>query len=147
MAHFKDFQALPIVRNRMWKTLGVPLHRTTGSLLTVQISVNKTTTILYLSFLLLLVQMSTTTTSISPGTTYYRPPTKLPEGYVFRQECVCHSVHRRVSYDHYPWCLDITWQGYISPRTARSLTDIWWSRWETCSNLFTWGPPPGSDIR
>ena len=32
--------------------------------------------------------------------------------------------------------------GYWPPPHIRPASDIWWSLWETCSNLFIWGPLP-----
>ena len=37
------------------------------------------------------------------------------------------------------WTWDFAVQG--SPALVTSTSDIWWLRLETCSNLFTWGPP------
>ena len=66
------------------------------------------------------------------------------------------SVHQSVipsigvRCDHHPWCTRSHYAG--TPPGAWDLTvqnlppvsDIWWLRLETCSNLFTWGtlPPP-----
>ena len=54
-----------------------------------------------------------------------------------------------------PHCIETPWTWYLTVQclpwawglTIQSLTstDIWWTRQETFSNLFTWGPP-GVDI-
>ena len=53
---------------------------------------------------------------------FYRPPMKLREANVFSS--VCLSVHRRVSYDHYPWCLIPNRTGIPPGHAPRALVPI-----------------------
>ena len=62
---------------------------------------------------------------------------------------VGHSVHRGI-----PPCGDLPWcigphctgtpptSGHGNSLYRACASDIWWPILETCSNVFTWGPPP-----
>ena len=65
---------------------------------------------------------------------------------VFNHVCVC---SQEVPRDHYPWWIPPHYEVPLRHGTLGSLrpgsppaTDIWWSRLETCSNVFTWWTPP-----
>ena len=79
---------------------------------------------------------------------------------IFWQGSVYHSVQGRSPCVRYPWCIGLHCAGFpcsgpiidmeppwLQPRPRHrtwdpSASEIWWPSLETCSNLFTWGPPP-----
>ena len=79
---------------------------------------------------------------------------------MFSLMSVCLYVNRGSPCHHYTWCIGThctdsplalapprhqTWGlPYASPSYPGS--DNWWPSLETCSNLFTWGPPNSTDI-
>ena len=72
---------------------------------------------------------------------FYHPPTNLHAGNVFSHVCLSFCLQGRGPM----WSLRmIHWTSlYRDPPVQGPLASyIWWPRLETCSNLFTWGPPP-----
>ena len=90
---------------------------------------------------------------------------------MFSVVSVCHCIHGRSPCDHYPCCIGPHHTGTPSPlgmgphyagtpggREWKPIqtcspedkpptsAEVHWPRMETCSNLFTWGPPPSTDI-
>ena len=75
---------------------------------------------------------------------------------MFSVMCACQFVCLQgAPCDHYPWCIGPHHTGTPSVqgpcplctgfwpplyRVHSPAGDIWWTRLETCSNLFTWGP-------